>query len=268
MELDAALRHPRRRARARRARARAAAAAARLRRPAVGLLGARDGSRPGRERTLVRGRVNGKARDDHRRLVGHRPLDRAEGRRRGRHAAARRPQRRQARGGAAEIGAAGGTAYVYAADLSDMDSIDAAGRAGARRPPRRRHARQQRRPLDPALDRAQLRPLPRLRAHDPAELLRRGQADHRPAAAHARARLGPHRQRLLDRRADEPAALLGLRRLQGGARRVHARRGLRGDRRRRHVHDDPHAARAHADDRADEDVRRLPDDHARRRPPT
>ena len=29
-------------------------------------------------------------------------------------------------------------------------------------------------------------------------------------------------------------------------------------------HDDPHAARPHADDRADEDVRPLPDDHARR----
>ena len=36
--------------------------------------------------------------------------------------------------------------------------------------------------------------------------------------------LGPHRQRLLDRRADEPAALLGLRRVEVGARRVHARR--------------------------------------------
>ena len=37
----------------------------------------------------------------------------------------------------------------------------------------------------------------------------------------------------------------------------------RGDRRRRDLHDDPHAARAHADDRPDEDVRRLPRDHAR-----
>ena len=39
-----------------------------------------------------------------------------------------------------------------------------------------------------------------------------------------------------------------------------------GDRRRRRPHhDDPHAARADADDRADEDVRPLPDDHARTR---
>ena len=49
----------------------------------------------------------------------------------------------------------------------------------------------------------------------------------RAAAAHARAPLRPHRQRLLDRRAGEPAALLRLRRLQGGARRVHARRDAR-----------------------------------------
>ena len=39
-------------------------------------------------------------------------------------------------------------------------------------------------------------PLPRLRAHDAAQLLRRDQADHGAAAAHARARLRPHRQRL------------------------------------------------------------------------
>ena len=160
----------------------------------------------------------------------------------------------------AEIVAGGGTAYVYAADISDMESIERllervladhrnvdmlVNNAG---------------PLDPALDRAQLRPLPRLRTHDAAQLLRRGQADHRPAAAHARARLRPHRQRLLDRRADQPAALLRLRRLEGGARRLHPRRRLGGDRRRRDVHDDPHAARAHADDRADEDVRRVPRD--------
>ena len=56
--------------------------------------------------------------------------------------------------------------------------------------------------------RALLRPLPRLRADDPAQLPRHGQAHPRPAAAHAREGLGPHRQRLVDRRADEPAALL------------------------------------------------------------
>ena len=75
---------------------------------------------------------------------------------------------------------------------------------------------------------------------------------------------GLDRQRLLDRRADQPAALLRLRGLEGGARRVDARRRLRDDRRRRPLHDDPHAARAHADDRPDEDLRQLPDDLPRR----
>ena len=46
------------------------------------------------------------------------------------------------------------------------------GRGGPRPARPRRRARQQRRALDPALGRALLRPLPRLRAHDAAELLR------------------------------------------------------------------------------------------------
>ena len=84
----------------------------------------------------------------------------------------------------------GGTAYVYTADLSDMDAIDRlvarmlADHAGDRL------ARQQRRPLDPPLDQALRGSLPRLRAHDPAQLLRRDQDDHGAAAAHARRRLG------------------------------------------------------------------------------
>ncbi len=69
-------------------------------------------------------------------------------------------------------------------------------------------------------------------------------------------------QRELDRDADEPAALLRLRGLQGGARRLQPGDRLGGDRRRRAPDDDPHAARAHADDRADADVRRLPGDLA------
>ena len=47
-------------------------------------------------------------------------------------------------------------------------------RRGARAARPRRRADQQRRPLDPALDRALLRPLPRLRADDAAQLLRPG----------------------------------------------------------------------------------------------
>ncbi len=54
--------------------------------------------------------------------------------------------------------------------------------------------------------------------------------------------------------ADQPAALLCLRRLKGGARRLQPRDRLRGDRRRRSHHDDPHAAGANPDDRPDPDV--------------
>ena len=94
------------------------------------------------------------------------------------------------------------------------------GRGGARLPRPGRHPRQQRRSLDPPLDRPLLRPLPRLRADDPAQLPRRGAADPGAAALDAGAQVGPHHQHQLDRHADQPAALLGLRRLEGGARRL------------------------------------------------
>ena len=101
------------------------------------------------------------------------------------------------------------------------------GGRGARAARPRRRPGQQRRALDPALGRALLRPLPRLRAHDAAQLLRRGAADPQAAAGDARAQVGPHHQRQLDRRADEHAAVLGLRRLEVGARRVLALRSPR-----------------------------------------
>ena len=89
---------------------------------------------------------------------------------------------------------------------------------------------QQRRPLDPALGRALLRALPRLRADHAAQLLRRSAADPQPAARDAQAQQGPqgrpHHQHQLDRRADQHPALLGLRRLEGGARRLVALRRL------------------------------------------
>src|ERR1035437_7587832 len=178
----------------------------------------------------------------------------------GRRAAADRAQRRQARGGPRrDRRRRRHRLRLRGRHLRHV--VDrAAARAGARRSPQRGHAHQQRRALDPALGRAQLRPLPRLRTHDPAQLLRRCEAATRAAAAHARAWRRAHRQRVLDRRADEPAAVLRLRRLQGRARRLQPRGRLRGRRRRRDVHDDPHAARAHADDRAHEDVRRVPRD--------
>ena len=110
--------------------------------------------------------------------------------------------------------------------------LRAHGEGGPRRARAGRHPRQQRRPLDPALGRALLRPLPRLRAHHAAQLLRRAAADPRPPAGDAEAQQGPqgrpHHQHQLDRRADQYAALLGLCGLQGGARRLVALRRLRG----------------------------------------
>ena len=150
----------------------------------------------------------------------------------------------------AEIERDGGTAYAYTADLSDYDSIDALVEKIFADHAVGRHARQQRGPLDPPLGGALLRPLPRLRADDQAQLPGHGQAHAGAAPAHAREEGRPHRQRVVDRRADEPAAVLGLRRVEVGARRVHARGELGDDRRQRHLHHDPHAARAHGDDRA------------------
>ena len=72
----------------------------------------------------------------------------------------------------------------------------------------------------------------------------------------------------LDRRAVERAAVLGLRRVEGGAGLVRGVRAV-GVRRQGHqLHDDQHAAGAHADDRADQDVRERPDAVARSRRPT
>ena len=163
----------------------------------------------------------------------------------------------------AQIADGGGTAYVHACDLSDMDDIDRMADEVLAAAWPRRHPDQQRRSLDPALDRPLLRPLPRLRADHPAQLLRGGEADPEAAAGDARAALGPDREHQLDRRADQHPALLGLRGLEGGARRVLALRRL-GDRRRGGGdHHDPHAAGANADDQAHQDVRPLPDHHPR-----
>ena len=79
----------------------------------------------------------------------------------------------------------------------------------------------------------------------------------------AGAQVGPNHQHQLDRDPDQPAAVLRLRRLEGCARRVRPGDRLRGGRRRRPHHDDPHAAGADADDRPDPDVRHVPGDHPR-----
>ena len=146
----------------------------------------------------------------------------------------------------AEIEAAGGTAYVYSADLSDLDSIDELVK----------QILDDHVPVDMLVNNAgrSIRrsiALSQDRFHD---FERTMQLNYFGAIRltmgllpHMRERgLRPHRQRLLDRRADQPAALQRLRRLQGRARRVDARGQLGGHRRRHHLHDDPHAARAHA----------------------
>ena len=217
-------RHP---ARAHRHRHRRAAAV-HLRAAAVGLLGAQP--RPGPvPRPLARQLDQGQAGPDHGRLQRHRARDRAEGRRGRRRGAARLAHAREARGG----GEAGGGARAAPRTSTRPTSPTSRTSTGwpqevLERARRRGRADQQRRPLDPALGRALVRPLPRLRAHDAAELLRRAEADPRVHAGDARAQVRPHHQRELDRRADEHAALLGVRGLEVRARRVLALRGARG----------------------------------------
>ena len=74
----------------------------------------------------------------------------------------------------------------------------------------------------------------------------------------------PRGQHQLDRRADQRAALLGLRGQQGRARRLDALRIERVRRPRHHLHHHQHAAGAHADDRADQDLQQRADAGARR----
>ena len=103
----------------------------------------------------------------HRRLERHRRGDRAGAGRDGADRAARGPARgRAASGCGAVVEASGGRAATYVCDLTDFDGGRRAGRAGAGRARRRRLPRQQRRPVDPPQPGAQLRPVPRLRAHD------------------------------------------------------------------------------------------------------
>ena len=149
-----------------------------------------------------------------------------------------------------EIEAAGGDAYVYSADLSDMDAIDAVVARILDEHPAvdflvNNAGRSIRRSIKLSED----------RFHD---FERTMQLNYFGAIKMIMALLPHMRERgfghvvnvSLDRRADQPAALQRLRRVQGRAGLLDARRRLRGDRRRHLVHDDPHAARAHADDRA------------------
>ena len=118
----------------------------------------------------------------------------------------------------------GGTAHVFPCDLSDLEAIDTLCEQITTELPVDRLRRQQRRPLDPPLDQAVARPVPRLRAHDAAQLLRRDPAGHGADPGDAQAEARPRREHQLDRRADQPAPVLGVRRVEGGARLVVQRR--------------------------------------------
>ena len=154
----------------------------------MGLLGAPPRPRPV-QGPLVRGRGQRQDRAHHRRLERHRPRGRAQDRRGGRHPAARGPRQEKLEEAKDEIERGRRDRLHLLRRPVRYDAIDA---SSSRSWPttRGRLAGQQRRALDPALGRALLRPLPRLRAHDPAQLPRHDQADHRAAAAHARARRG------------------------------------------------------------------------------
>ena len=119
----------------------------------------------------------------------------------------------------------GGTAYVYPCDLSDLHAIDALTKQLVRglRPHRLRG--QQRRPLDPALAEA----VSEDRFHDFERTMQlnyfgaiRLVMGLLPKMREQKSR--PRREHLLDRRADQPAAVLGVRRLQGRPRRLEQRR--------------------------------------------
>ena len=226
-----------------------------LRLAAVGLLGASPRPRPAHRPHRCAGTVGGKVVLVTGGSSGHRPGGGAQVCRGRRHhassaAATRtswtRPARRPRHRGYQFI--------AYAVDIADMADCDRFIAAAGPEPRRRRFPDQQRRPLDPPRHRVQLRPLPRLRAHHAAQLLRLPARDHGLAARHGGQAQGPCGQHQLDRRADQCAALLGLRRLQGRAGRLDALRVERVRRPGHQLHDHQHAAGAHADDRADQDL--------------
>ena len=136
-------------------------------------------------------RASGQRQDrrHHRRLERHRQVGGAEDRRRRRDPAARRSRRGEAaRGQGRDRGRGRHGVHLHGRPV--LDGGDRRPRAAdARRPRLDRRRHQQRRPLDPPLDLAEPRPLPRLRAHDAAELLRRDPARDGAAAAHAGAAL-------------------------------------------------------------------------------
>ena len=171
--------------------ARALAAAGRdVRRGAVELLG---GEPRHRHRPGLRGPqgARGQARRDHRRLLGHRPGHRAQGRPGRRHPGAGGPRPREARGPPGHHRAARRHQPRLPVRPLRPRRDRRALRAADHRAALGRLPGQQRRPLDPPVAQAQPGPLPRLRADHAAELLRRDPADHRADADDARAGAAP-----------------------------------------------------------------------------
>ncbi len=116
-----------------------------------------------------------------------------------------------------EIDAMGGTAVMYTARRLGPRRLRRAGAARAEGAGRLRLPDQQRRPVDPPRNRQFVRPLPRFRADDAAQLFRRDPADHGFPARDDRAEARSHHQHLVDRRAVQCAALLRLRGVEVGA---------------------------------------------------
>ena len=110
-------------------------------------------------------------------------VDRAEGRRTGRDPAAGRAARDGTGGGARRDPRAGRRRLRLPVRPDRRGVGEQGGRGDARRARRRRHAGQQRGPVDPPLGRPLLRPDARLRARHGDQLLRRGPADPGAAAA-------------------------------------------------------------------------------------
>ena len=200
----------------------------------------------------------------HRRLVGRRRSLCAPARQGRGHGPAGRPFDRRARGAARRDR----RRRRRRARAHDEHGGHGAGRAARRRRARaarpRRRDREQRRAVDPALDLAVVRALPRHRADERRQLPRPGPARDGAPAVDARARQRPHRQHR-DRRGGDPAD--GVDRVHRVEERVRdlAPRGRARDPRRRGHHDQhPAPDGALADARRLQDVALHPGDEPRR----
>ena len=209
-------------------------AAGGLRLAAVGLLGAQ--SRSGSAyRPHAEGAGQGQGGAHHRRLFRHRPGHRAQDGRGRRDDGHRRARRREARRGEEGDRRQGHSVVTIAADVSDRRrlrrswSTDPRGRntaastSSSTTPGARSAARSRTRTTASTISSARCSSITSARCGSRSGCCRRWRAK----------RKRPHHQHLVDRRADQRAAFLGVRRLESRARRVLALRRV-GVRRRRH----------------------------------